>query len=45
MEETTFAEARNTFDQMRRHLFDDKRREINAIRAELVTALGNEYAG
>ena len=29
---------------MRRHLFDDKRREINAIRAELVTALGNEYA-
>lgn len=42
--EADLCEARNAFDQMRRHLFDDKRREINAIRAELVTALGNEYA-
>lgn len=42
--EADFAEARNAFEQVRRHLFDDKRREINAIRAELVTALGNEYA-
>ena len=42
--EADFAEARNAFDQMRRHLFDDKRREIAAVRAELVTALGNEFA-
>lgn len=42
--EADLAEARNAFEQVRRHLFDDKRREINAIRAELVTALGNEYA-
>ena len=42
--EADFAEARNAFEQVRRHLFDDKRREIAAVRAELVTALGNEYA-
>lgn len=42
--EADLAEARNAFDQMRRHLFDDKRREIAAVRAELETALGNEYA-
>ena len=42
--EADLAEARSAFEQVRRHLFDDKRREINAIRAELVTALGNEYA-
>lgn len=42
--EADFVEARNAFDQMRRHLFDDKRRAIAAVRAELETALGNEYA-
>lgn len=42
--EADLAEARNAFDQMRRHLFDDKRREIGAVRVELETALGNEYA-
>lgn len=42
--EADLAEARSAFEQVRRHLFDDKRMEINAIRAELVTALGNEYA-
>jgi len=42
--EADLAEARSAFEQVRRHLFDDKRREINAIRAELVTALGKEYA-
>lgn len=42
--EADLAEARNAFEQVRRHLFDDKRREIAAVRAELETALGNEYA-
>lgn len=42
--EADLAEARSAFEQVRRHLFDDKRREIAAVRAELVTALGNEYA-
>lgn len=42
--EADFVEARNAFDQMRRHLFDDKRRAIAAVRAELETALRNEYA-
>ena len=42
--EADLAEARTAFDQMRRHLFDNKRREIAAVRAELETALGNEYA-
>ena len=42
--EADFAEERNAFEQVRRHLFDDKRREIAAVRAELETALGNEYA-
>ena len=42
--EADLAEARSAFEQVRRHLFDDKRREINAIRAELVEALGKEYA-
>ena len=42
--EADLAEARNAFEQVRRHLFDDKRREINAIRAELEKALGDEYA-
>lgn len=38
------AEAKAQFEHCRRHLFDDKRREINAIRAELEKALGDEYA-
>lgn len=42
--EADFAEARNAFEQVRRHLFDDKRREIAAVRAELEKALGDEYA-
>ena len=42
--EADLAEARNAFEQMRRHLFDDKRREIAAVRAELEKALGDEYA-
>ena len=42
--EADLCEARNAFDQMRRHLFDDKRREIAAVRAELEKALGDEYA-
>ena len=42
--EADLAEARNAFDQMRRHLFDDKRKEIAAVRAELEKALGDEYA-
>ena len=42
--EADLAEARNAFDQMRRHLFDDKRREIAAVRAELEKAVGDEYA-
>ena len=42
--EADLCEARNAFDQMRRNQFDDKRREIAAVRAELVTALGNEFA-
>lgn len=42
--EADLAEVRNAFEQVRRHLFDDKRREINAIRAELEKALGDEYA-
>ena len=31
--EADLCEARNAFDQMRRHLFDDKRRVIAAVRA------------
>lgn len=42
--EADLAEARNAFEQVRRHLFDDKRREIAAVRAELEKALGDEYA-
>ena len=38
------AEAKAQFEHCRRHLFDDKRREINAIRAELEKALGDEHA-
>ena len=42
--EADLAEARNAFDQMRRHLFDDKRREIAAVRAELEKAVFDAFA-
>ena len=42
--EADLAEARNVFDQMRRHLFDDKRREIAAVRAELEKAVFDAFA-
>lgn len=42
--EADFAEARNAFDQMRRHLFDDRRREIAAVRAELEKAVFDAFA-
>ena len=38
------AEANAQFEHCRRHLFEEQRRDIAAIRAELVEALGNEYA-
>jgi hypothetical protein len=42
--EADLAEARNAFEQMRRHLFEEQRKDIAVIRAELVEALGKEYA-
>ena len=42
--EADLAEARNAFDQMRRHLFDDKRREIAAVRAGLEKAVFDAFA-
>ena len=42
--EADLAEARSAFEQVRRHLFDDKRREINAIRAELEKAVFDAFA-
>lgn len=42
--EADLAEARSAFDQMRRHLFDDKRREIAAVRAELEKAVFDAFA-
>ena len=42
--EADLAEARNAFDQMRRHLFDDKRREIAAVREELEKAVFDAFA-
>lgn len=42
--EADLAEARNAFDQMRRHLFDDKRREIGAVRVELEKAVFDAFA-
>ena len=42
--EADLAEARNAFDQMRRHLFDDKRREIAAVRVELEKAVFDAFA-
>ena len=42
--EAYLAEARAQFEHCRRHLFEERRRDIAVIRAELVEALGNEYA-
>ena len=42
--EADLAEARNAFDQMRRHLFDDKRRKIAAVRVELEKAVFDAFA-
>ena len=42
--EADFVEARNAFDQMRRHLFDDKRKEIAAVREELEKAVFDAFA-
>ena len=38
------AEAKAQFEHCRRHLFEEQRRDIAVIRAELVEALGKEYA-
>ena len=38
------AEAKAQFDHCRRHLFEEQRRDIAVIRAELVEALNKEYA-
>ena len=42
--EADFAEARNAFDQMRRHLFDDRRKEIASVREELEKAVFDAFA-
>ena len=42
--EADLAEARNAFDQMRRHLFDDKRKEIGSVREELEKAVFDAFA-
>ena len=42
--EADLAEARSAFEQVRRHLFDDKRREIAAVRAELEKAVFDAFA-
>ena len=42
--EADLCEARNAFDQMRRHLFDDKRKEIAAVREELEKAVFDAFA-
>ena len=42
--EADLGEARNAFDQMRRHLFDDKRKEIGAVRVELEKAVFDAFA-
>ena len=38
------AEAKAQFEHCRRHLFEEQRKDIAVIRAELVEALGKEYA-
>lgn len=42
--EADLSEARNAFDQMRRHLFDDKRKEIGSVREELEKAVFDAFA-
>lgn len=42
--EADLAEARNAFEQVRRHLFDEKRREIATVRAELEKTLSDAFA-
>ena len=42
--EADLCEARNAFDQMRRHLFDDKRKEIGSVREELEKAVFDAFA-
>ena len=42
--EADLAEARAQFEHCRRHLFEEQRRDIAVIRAELVEALNKEYA-
>lgn len=42
--EANLADARSAFDQMRRSLFDGKRREIAAVRAELEKALSDTFS-
>ena len=38
------AEAKAQFEHCRRHVFEEQRKDIAVIRAELVEALGKEYA-
>ena len=42
--EADFAEARNAFEQVRRNLFDDKRKEIAVVREELEKAVFDAFA-
>ena len=42
--EADLAEAKAQFEHCRRHLFEEQRRDIAVIRAELVEALNKEYA-
>ena len=42
--EADLAEANAQFEHCRRHLFEEQRRDIAVIRAELVEALNKEYA-
>lgn len=42
--EADLAEARSAFEQVRRHLFDDKRKEIAAVREELEKAVFDAFA-
>ena len=42
--EADLAEARAQFEHCRRHLFEERQRDVAVIRAELVEALGKEYA-
>ena len=42
--EADLAEAKAQFEHCRRHLFEEQRRDVAVIRAELVEALNKEYA-